>query len=79
MLASSNVAAECSFRQGKVEDAQKMLIDTLRWRHTFRASETITETFPEDVFGKLCHNFGKDKGGRPITYAVIRYPVACIC
>lgn len=56
-----------------------MLIDTLRWRHTFRASETITETFPEDVFGKLCHNFGKDKGGRPITYAVIRYPVACIC
>jgi len=57
-------------RETKVEPAQTMFIETLRWRHTFRASETVKEEFPEDVFGKLCYVYGKDKGNRPITYNV---------
>ncbi|KAG8904936.1 Non-classical phosphatidylinositol transfer protein (PITP) [Tulasnella sp. 403] len=57
-------------RDMKLEPAQEMLISTLKWRHTFKASETVDEQFPEDVFGKLCHVYGKDKGGRPITYNV---------
>jgi len=47
-----------------------MLIETLKWRHEFKASETASETFPEDIFGKLGYVYGKDKEGRPVTYNV---------
>lgn len=57
-------------RNSDIEAAQTQLIDTLKWRHTFKASETVNEVFPDEVFGKLCHNFGKDKDGRPISYNV---------
>jgi len=51
-----------------VDAAEKMLISTLRWRETFKASETINDKFPDDSFGKTSWVFGKDKGGRPVTY-----------
>ncbi|KAG8902492.1 Non-classical phosphatidylinositol transfer protein (PITP) [Tulasnella sp. 408] len=57
-------------RNSDIEAAQQQLIDTLKWRHTFRASDTVNEVFPDEIFGKLCHNYGKDKDGRPISYNV---------
>jgi len=57
-------------RDLNVEAGQKKFIDTLKWRHTFRASETVNETFPPEVFGKLCLTFGHDKGGRPVSYNI---------
>jgi phosphatidylinositol transfer protein SFH5 len=45
-----------------------MLISTLKWRHEFKVDDLKTETFPEDVFGKVGVISGRDKGGRPVTY-----------
>ena len=47
-----------------------MLIKTLKWRVEFKTDEIVKEEFPQDVFGNLGHIYGKDKGGRPITYVV---------
>ncbi|KAG8954115.1 Non-classical phosphatidylinositol transfer protein (PITP) [Tulasnella sp. 419] len=57
-------------RNLNVDEATKMLAETLKWRHTFKAAETADEEFPDDVFGKIGYVYGKDKGGRPITYNV---------
>ncbi|KII87493.1 hypothetical protein PLICRDRAFT_699853 [Plicaturopsis crispa FD-325 SS-3] len=48
--------------------ARDMLVATLRWRASFKADTVATESFPEDVFGGLGYNYGKDKEGRPVTY-----------
>ncbi|KAG9001492.1 Non-classical phosphatidylinositol transfer protein (PITP) [Tulasnella sp. JGI-2019a] len=53
-----------------VDAAQTMFIKTLRWRHDFKTSDTVTEPFPDEVFGKTLFVFGKDKGGRPVSYNV---------
>ena len=45
-----------------------MLKETIRWREEFGVEAIMEEKFPEDVFGKLGRMFGKDKGGRPVTY-----------
>lgn len=51
-----------------MENAKNMLIDTLKWRAEFKADDVTKEEFPKDVFGNLGHIYGRDKGGRPITY-----------
>ncbi|KAF8329477.1 CRAL/TRIO domain-containing protein [Cantharellus anzutake] len=53
-----------------VEEATKRLIATIKWREEFKASETVNEEFPTEVFGTLGHVFGHDKEGRPITWNV---------
>lgn len=53
-----------------------MLVSTLRWREMFKAEEIINEQFPEEIFGKLGYNFGKDKDGRPVTYVISLYTIA---
>ena len=45
-----------------------MLIKTLKWRAEFKMDEILKEEFPNDVFGNLGHIYGKDKGGRPVTF-----------
>ncbi|KAI0047854.1 CRAL/TRIO domain-containing protein [Auriscalpium vulgare] len=55
-------------RNLNVNEAKTMMIATLRWRDEFKVEEAMEEQFPEDVFGKLGHVYGKDKEGRPITY-----------
>ena len=50
-----------------------MFVETLRWRDTFKPEETLKETFPEEVFGKVGYVFGKDKEGRPVTYRSFPY------
>ena len=42
---------------------------TIKWREEFKASETINEEFPLEVFEGVGYVFGKDKEGRPITFA----------
>jgi len=56
------------FREGNLEAAETMLVGTLKWRHEFKVDELKTETFPEDVFGKVGVISGRDKEGRPVTY-----------
>lgn len=60
------------YRELNVENAKKMLIDTLKWRAEFKADDVTKEEFPKDVFGNLGHIYGRDKGGRPITYVQSR-------
>jgi hypothetical protein len=48
--------------------AAQMLTATIRWRDQFKIDELLKEEFPSDVFGKLGYVYGKDKGGRPVTY-----------
>ncbi|KAI0060727.1 CRAL/TRIO domain-containing protein [Artomyces pyxidatus] len=55
-------------RKLNVSEAKTMMIATLRWRDEFKVEEAIKEEFPEDVYGKLGHIYGKDKEGRPLTY-----------
>ena len=57
------------YRELKVKDAETALTATLRWRDEMKIDELMQETFPEDVFGGVGLLFGKDKGGRPVTYA----------
>jgi hypothetical protein len=45
-----------------------MLLNTLKWRRDFKADELKSETFPDDIFGKVGKISGKDKEGRPVTY-----------
>ncbi|KAI5118679.1 hypothetical protein M0805_003616 [Coniferiporia weirii] len=53
-----------------VEDAKKMLVNTLKWRIDFKIDELLNEEFPQDVFGNAGHIFGKDKEGRPVNYNI---------
>ena len=53
-------------RSLNVQDARKMLVDTLRWREEFKVEEATKAEYPKDVFGNLSHIYGKDKGGRPV-------------
>jgi phosphatidylinositol transfer protein SFH5 len=65
-LSTSRCSPGC--RGGDLKAAETMLISTLKWRHEFKVDELKTETFPEDVFGKVGVISGRDKGGRPVTY-----------
>lgn len=51
-----------------IKAASEMLANTLRWRQEIKIDEVVKEEFPQDIFGNLGHVFGKDKGGRPVTY-----------
>ena len=53
-------------RNNDVEEAKKMLVNTLKWRRDFKVEELKVEDFPQDVFGNLGHIYGKDKEGRPV-------------
>ncbi|KAH8110984.1 CRAL/TRIO domain-containing protein [Phellopilus nigrolimitatus] len=55
-------------RDLNIENAKKMLVNTLKWRAEFKTDDILSEEFPEDVFGNVGHIYGKDKDGRPITY-----------
>jgi len=57
-------------RELNVENAANMMISTLKWREEFKVDELATEEFPQDLFGSIGHVFGKDKGGRPVTYNI---------
>jgi hypothetical protein len=50
------------------------LTATLKWREEFNVESTLTESFPPEIFGGLGYVYGRDKGGRPITY--IRCPAS---
>jgi len=53
-----------------VQKAMERFSATVKWRHQFKIESLLTETFPEEVFGKVGHVFGHGKEGRPITYNV---------
>lgn len=55
-------------RPGNLEAAKDMLVSTLKWRKDFKVDGITSESFPEDVFGKVGVIAGHDKGGRPVTY-----------
>ncbi|KAJ7091528.1 CRAL TRIO domain-containing protein [Mycena belliarum] len=57
-------------RHLNVSAASEMFVETLRWRDEFKVEDTLKEEFPVDVFGKLGHIYGRDKGGRPVVYNV---------
>lgn len=42
-----------SGREGNVEAAIEQLVNTLKWRKDFDAASTLTESFPEEIFGKV--------------------------
>ncbi|KAI0929685.1 hypothetical protein AcW1_007032 [Taiwanofungus camphoratus] len=54
-------------RNLSVNDAHKMLVDTLRWRKEFKVDEAVSEKYPSE-FDKVGIVYGKDKEGRPVTY-----------
>jgi len=51
-----------------IKAASEMLVNTLRWRQEMKIDDVMKEEFPQEVFGNLGHVYGKDKGGRPVTY-----------
>lgn len=53
-----------------VKEARGMLVSTLRWRESFGVDAAVKEEFPEDVFGRVGHIFGRDKEGRPVVYNI---------
>ncbi|KZT07426.1 CRAL/TRIO domain-containing protein [Laetiporus sulphureus 93-53] len=55
-------------RDLNVDEAKKMLIETLRWRKEFKIEEAMEEKFPEDTFAPLGRMYGRDKEGRPVVY-----------
>jgi len=55
-------------RNLSIPEAKTMLVNTLRWRDEMKIDEIMKEEFPKDIFGNLGHVYGKDKGGRPVTY-----------
>ena len=57
-------------RDFDVQKAIERFSATVKWRQEFKVESLLTETFPEEVFGKVGHVFGRDKEGRPITYVV---------
>ena len=59
------------FRELNVENAKKMLVDTLKWRIEFKVDDVTKEEFPKDIFENLGHIYGTDKGGRSVTYVGI--------
>lgn len=53
--------------------AAEMLIATIRWRDEFGVEKLLSEegeVFPEEVFGGLGYVYGKDRGGRPVTWVL---------
>jgi hypothetical protein len=56
-----------------VEEAKTMMIETLRWREEFNIEAAMNETYP-DIFDGFGHLYGRDKGGRPMWYAVLPLP-----
>ncbi|KAH9928788.1 CRAL-TRIO domain-containing protein [Amylocystis lapponica] len=50
-----------------VDEAYKMLVDTLRWRQEFKVEEAVKDEHAEQ-FGKLGRLFGHDKEGMPVAY-----------
>lgn len=67
---SLTISGFAYYRNLNTDAAAKMLIATIRWRDEFKVDEVLKEEFPEDVFGKLGYVYGKDKGGRPVTYVL---------
>ena len=57
-----------------VSEAQEMLVGTLKWRKEFDMESLMTETFDEDIFGKIGYIAGHDKEGRPVRYVSDKYP-----
>ncbi|KAI0683682.1 CRAL-TRIO domain-containing protein [Cytidiella melzeri] len=57
-------------RELKVQDAESMLLATLKWRQEFKVDQLLSEEFPEEVFGGVGRVFGHDKEGRPVTYNI---------
>lgn len=55
-------------RNLNVDDAEKMLIATLKWRDEFNVNEVVNEQFDEKIFGSLGRISGKDKEGCPVVY-----------
>jgi hypothetical protein len=77
-------------RNLNVDEADKMLVATLRWREEFKVEEAVKEEFPQEIFGNLGHVYGKDKEGRPVVYVshlfisgyflnVVSFVVGIIC
>ena len=50
-----------------------MFVSTLRWRQSFDVEAAGKEEFPQDVFGNIGHNFGRDRDGRPVTCVLVPY------
>jgi len=57
-------------RNLSVSEAREMLVNTLRWRESFKLDEVMEEQFDEKLFGRVGHIYGKDKEGRPVVYNV---------
>lgn len=59
-----------------IQKAMERLSATIKWREEYKIESLLTETFPDDVFGKVGYVYGHDKGGRPLTYVIslARYP-----
>ncbi|CCM04180.1 uncharacterized protein FIBRA_06342 [Fibroporia radiculosa] len=55
-------------RNLNVADAQKMLLDTLRWREEFKVEQACAEEFPDGIFGGLGRISGHDTHNRPVVY-----------
>ncbi|PFH51859.1 hypothetical protein AMATHDRAFT_58391 [Amanita thiersii Skay4041] len=55
-------------RNLSVRDARNMFVSTLRWRVSFNVDAAMKEEFPQEIFGRLGHVYGKDKEGRPVVY-----------
>ncbi|PRP87865.1 hypothetical protein PROFUN_04339 [Planoprotostelium fungivorum] len=48
--------------------ARAMLLNTLKWRASFKADTILTEEFPPEVFNGVGYIQGEDKEGRPVCY-----------
>ncbi|KAF9454230.1 CRAL/TRIO domain-containing protein [Macrolepiota fuliginosa MF-IS2] len=57
-------------RNLSIPDARDMFQGTLRWRKSFDMEGALQEKFPEGLFDKMGHVYGKDKEGRPIMYNI---------
>ncbi|KZT25261.1 CRAL/TRIO domain-containing protein [Neolentinus lepideus HHB14362 ss-1] len=57
-------------RNLSVSEAREMLVNTLRWRESFKLDEVMEEQFDDKLFGRVGHIYGKDKEGRPVVYNV---------
>ena len=51
-----------------------MLVGTLKWRKEFDMESLMTETFDDDIFGKIGYIAGHDKEGRPVRYVRSKHP-----
>ncbi|EPQ56610.1 CRAL/TRIO domain-containing protein [Gloeophyllum trabeum ATCC 11539] len=57
-------------RNLNVSEAREMLVNTLRWRESFKIEDVMKEEFDDKIFGRVGHIYGKDKEGRPVVYNV---------